>query len=144
MYGLQRLLRIMSPILKAPCAPAVRAFFRCLFLRQMAFAVRNYLSHVVNIFLIVAIGILVRVLLEDLDDLQPTVLSRPQCNLSVSVLLPDLSHCALIAKAVQRGCKSMKSRAKGRSPGLRQHETDSPFVTDGLARDVVFAPASSR
>lgn len=58
-----------------PVALAFRVLLCLLLLREMAFAVCNHPSHVVNIFLVILLRILLRILLENLDDLASTILS---------------------------------------------------------------------
>ena len=66
------LLRIMTPIFQRLIALAVRILLGFLLLREMPFAVCCHPSHMRNVFFLVLRGILVGVLLQDLDDLAPT------------------------------------------------------------------------
>lgn len=64
-----RLLRIMAPVLQASRALALGVLLRFPFLGQMSLTIRHHLPHVCDVLLLVCVGVLVWVLLEDLDDL---------------------------------------------------------------------------
>jgi hypothetical protein len=65
------LLRVMAPVLQTPRALAVRILLGLVLLRQMPLAVGHHLAHVIDVVLVVGLGVLVRVLLEDFDNLSP-------------------------------------------------------------------------
>ena len=63
----------MPPIFQTPVALAICILLRFLLLRQMAFTVCNYAAHVRKVIFIVVGGVLLRVLLQDLDYLAAAV-----------------------------------------------------------------------
>lgn len=66
-------LSVVSPITKASITLAVGVLLRRLLLRQVPFAVGNNLAHVWDVLIVISFGVLLGVLLEDLNDFSPTV-----------------------------------------------------------------------
>ena len=88
----------MSPILQALVAVAVGVLLRMLFLSKVAFIVCCNSTHMVDIVLVVLGRVLLRILLEDLDDLPAAahtsahrLAELPQPHLSCPTLSPDPS-----------------------------------------------------
>jgi hypothetical protein len=65
----------MAPVLQTLVTFTVSILLRLLLLRKMPLAVCNHLAHVVNVVLLVLAGIFFRILLENLDDLAPRVVT---------------------------------------------------------------------
>jgi hypothetical protein len=63
------LLRIVTPVLQTLIALAIRILLRLLLLRKMPLTIRHYLTHMINIFLLVFTSVFRWVLLQDGDDL---------------------------------------------------------------------------
>ena len=64
----------MTPILKRFVALAVGVLLGFLFLSEMALIVANNFSHMTKVLFVVLRWILVRILLQDFDDLPPSVI----------------------------------------------------------------------
>jgi hypothetical protein len=63
----------MSPVLQALIRVAIRVLFGLFLLRKMALVIRGDFPHMRDIFLVIFGRILLWVLLENLNDLSPTI-----------------------------------------------------------------------
>lgn len=105
----------MAPILQTPRALAVRILLGLALLRQMPLAVGHHLAHVVDVVLVICLGVLVRVLLEDFDNLSP---ASSHENPIVSGLLFVAVSCFVLI-LTSRGRPSLRSRPPCSSPRPR-------------------------
>ena len=90
----------MAPELQTESALAVRIFLRLTLLRKMALVVRDDSAHVIDVVVIVLLGILLRVLLQDLDNLASAALLYKPSSWRVNETRKDLS-CPTLSR-VQR------------------------------------------
>lgn len=119
------LLRIMPPVLQTARALAVRILLGLALLRQMPLAVGHHLAHVIDVVLIVGLGVLVRVLLEDFDNLSPASFYRRIPSCQVFCLLWCFVSCSflpLVANRLSGAVLLAPARALGRlflQPGFK-------------------------
>lgn len=66
----------MPPILQRLITPTLGILLRLLLLRQVPFAVRHDLAHMIDILVPIGIRVLGRVMFEDVDNLAAAVASR--------------------------------------------------------------------
>ena len=102
----------MAPVLQTPRGLAIGILLRLLFLRKVPLAVRDHTPHVRYVVLVIMLGVLLRVLLQDLDDLAPTSQVQKQ-----------------------------RSVLNGTLGSLRIKQVSRPFVSICLAGAVFFGPA---
>lgn len=67
----------MPPVLQAACGPTLWILLGFLLLRKMAFTVGDNTSHVGDIVLIIGVGVLLGIFVQDLDDF--TTAERKDC-----------------------------------------------------------------
>ena len=102
----------MPPILQRLITLALGVLLRFPLLCQMPLVIRHHLAHVGNIFLFILVGILLGILLQDLDDLATTVSAG---SLAVFLLVAGCRHSSRLSTL--------------------------PFMADTLTGAVALAPA---
>lgn len=65
----------MPPILQTLITLTIRILLRLLLLRKMSLAVRNDLAHVINVVLLILVGVLLGILLQDGNNLAAAIVS---------------------------------------------------------------------